>query len=503
MNNTFSTLKSSLLIAVSISLLLMTQTAHADFRKALEAYQKRDGATMLKEVKDAVDKKNDDGLMLFLHAMRIDATTSAKSNLYETFKDKRPIKTTLDSILNQPQRQELFDSLSVSANTNSSMDVQYLYTDVKRLFGVSKPDNWAKTIDEYAKRGSYVANAFNTDLLARAQAGDPFSQLSVGLKYLNFVDYAGYGCQQNSKEQICQTKDEVKGYALLKQALKTYESRGHDNLGVYADSMCDLFQNTANGDKTKLRQAYLWCVVGINSGGYSSWSLLKKMNESGSLKIAAPEIDKIWGMSNQQDKDRLYKTLSLSENKELPTWIIETRKDLVKEKIPVFTYYADDYMEYELDVYADGTVKIGFGSTNNGFPGHEAGNISFVDTKKDLFMKISPKKVRVLLTELKKIGFNQWELNNDAFTFCDRPDATNCMRKHYQVVVRDRVKTRRVYLAGLAGFIDAKTIASERLAKISNLVEKFSPTQNMRCGLGTSEEYKHACVDRDSPRRAQ
>ena len=45
--------KTYLQFAASISLLLITQTAYADFRKALDAYQARDGATMLKEVKDA------------------------------------------------------------------------------------------------------------------------------------------------------------------------------------------------------------------------------------------------------------------------------------------------------------------------------------------------------------------------------------------------------------------------------------------------------------------
>lgn len=478
--------KAHWLLALSLSLMLITQTAHADFRKALDAYQKRDGDTLLKEVKDAVDKKNDEGLVLFLHAMRIDANTSAKSNLYESFKDKRPIKTTLDFILTPPQRQELFDSLSISANANSSTDVQYLYAGVQKMFGVSKTDNWAKTIDEYAKKGSYVANAFNTDLLARAQAGDPFSQLSIGLKYLNFVDYAGYGCQQNSKEQICQTKDEVKGYALLKQALKTYEKRGHDNLGIYADSMCELFQNTANGDKTKLRQAYLWCVVGINSGGLHSRKLLNEINAEG------------------LEKD--FNILNIKEFKTLPDWMVETRKEIAKERLPVFSYYADDYMEYEIDVYEDGIVKIGFGSVNNGLSGHESGNISFVDIKKDLLMKVSPKKVKIFLADLKKTGFYTWSLNNQiGIPFCDNFDASHCLPKRYQVTTRDGIKGRRIYLDGLVWDIakigvgrDKETAVTKRIAKITTLVEKHFPTQNLRCVLNNSEEYKQACLQRAS-----
>lgn len=496
--------KSSIITALTVSFLIITQTAHADFRKALNAYQNRDGVAMLKEVKDAVDKKNDYGLMLFLHAMGIDANTSAKSNLYEGFKDKRQIKTTLDSILAEQQKQELFNSLAMAAN-NSPADNQYLFAYVSRIITRSKQQDWFKTNEEYAKKGSYVAHYSSTDLVSKAEAGDPFSQLRLGLKYLNFVDYAHYGCERDSKESICQTKDEAKGYALLKQALKTYEKRGHDNLGIYADSMCDLFQNTANGDKTKLRQAYLWCVVGINSGGYSSWSLLGKMQKSGSLKIAVPEIDKIGDISIQQDRDKLAKSLNLTNFKELPDWIIETRKELAKEKPPVFTYYADDYIEYEIDVYADGTVKIGFGSTDNGFPGHELGNINFVDTKKDLLIKTSPKKVKEFLAELKKTGFYDWSINNQIWSFCDAPDPSQCLPKRYQVVLRDGVKTRRVYLSGLVWDIakigvgrDKETIVTKHIAKVFSLVEKYFPTQQLRCSLGNSEEYKQACLQSDS-----
>jgi hypothetical protein len=491
-------IKSTLIAALSITLLFITQTAHADFRKALDAYIARDGTTMLKEVKDAVDKKNDDGLMLFLHAIRVDANTSAKKNLYEGFKDKKQKKTTLDNILNEPQKQELLDLLNIAAK-NNSVDSQYLLAYASTIINRPKQYDWFKTSEDYAKKGSYVANYLSADLVRKAEAGDPFSQLSLGLKHLNFVDFIGYGCVQDSKEPICQTKDEAKGHALLKQALKTYEKGGHDNLGIYADSMCDLFQNTANGDKLKLRQAYLWCVVGINSGAHYSWSLLKKMNESGNLKIAAPEIDKIWGMSIQQDRDRLFKTLNFTEIKELPAWIIEARKELAKEKLPIFTYYADDYMEYEIDVYADGQVKIGFGATDNGFPGHhESESISFVDGKKDLWMKLPPKKIKVFSAELKKSGLYKWELNNDTFSFCDKPDATQCVRKRYQITLRDGAANRRIYLSGLAGFTDRESIVSERLAKISILVEKYFPTQNLRCNLGASKEFSEACIKRDN-----
>ena len=81
----------------------MTQTAHADFRKALEAYQNRDGDTLLKEVKDAVDKKNDDGLILFISAMDIDYTTSRMTSFEPEPKSQKldltKLKSTWETIL--------------------------------------------------------------------------------------------------------------------------------------------------------------------------------------------------------------------------------------------------------------------------------------------------------------------------------------------------------------------------------------------------------------------
>lgn len=479
------------------SLLLITQTAHADFRKALDAYQARDGDTMLKEAKDAVDNKNNDGLMLFLQAMSIDANTSVKSNLYEEFKDKRQTKSTLSTILTRQQCQELFDLLTIAIN-NSSIDTQYFFAYLMRNLNSQKQADTSKTNADYAKNGSYVAHYSSTDLANKAEAGDPFSQLRLGLQYLNFVDYAGYGCEQISKEAICQTKDETKGYYWLKQSLINYETRGHDDMSVYAGSMCDLLQQNPKAKKKDLRQAYLWCLVGINSGDSYSWRLLGKMQQSGKLKVAAPEVDALWESSTQQDKDKIFKMLNLNDFKELPDWVIETRKELAQQNLPVFSYYVDDYMQYELDLYRDGRVNIGFGSLNNGYPGHELGNISFVDTKKDSWMKVSPEKVNEFLMELKKLGFYDWALNNNASGFCDNFDATRCLSKRYQITVRDGVKARRVHLRGLAGFVNTKSDTTLRLAKISNLVEKYFPTQNLRCDLGGAEEYKQACLQRDS-----
>lgn len=483
--------------------LSISNTAHADFRKAIEALQRKDGPAMLAEVKDAAEKKSNDGLMLFLSALSIDASTSAKSNLYESTKDKRP--STIKSILTETQQQELFDLLMVATN-NSTADAQYLLARFIRSFHNPKQISLLKTIDEYANSGSLVAMYYSSaSETNKAEAGIPFSQFRLGLKYLNFVDYDGYGCNEPPADPICHSKDEDKGYYWLMQALKSYEAKGHDDIGVYAGAVCDLLRQNPKENKAELKQAYLWCVTGINSGGQSSWRLLGKMQQAGKLKIAAPEVDAIWGTSVKQDKDRLSKALNLTEHKELPNWLVDARNELAKKDLPVFSYYADDYMQYELDVYADGRVSLGFGEVNNGYPGHEPGSISFVDTKKDFLMKVSPAIVSEFIVDIKKIGFYDWPLNNQIPSFCDNFDPTRCLPKRYQVTVRNGTKYRRVYLSGLAwdiakigGGRDKETPVTTRIAQVSALVEQYFPTQGLRCNLSASEEYKHACLQRDN-----
>jgi hypothetical protein len=111
MNNIISAITIKCLLVISFGLLLVSPAAHADFRKAVDAYIARDGATMLAEVKDAADKKNNEGLMLFMSAMNIDASTSQQKDIARVWggnwaKHVIPegqVKTTLSVILAEPQ----------------------------------------------------------------------------------------------------------------------------------------------------------------------------------------------------------------------------------------------------------------------------------------------------------------------------------------------------------------------------------------------------------------
>lgn len=494
MSSTKRALRLFLLTITSILTLLTACTAQASFRNALEAYQKRDGTKMLLEVKDAINKKNNDGLMLFMTAMSIDRGTSMKTALYKGSQDNK--QTTLKNILTEQQRQELIELL-ITATSNSNGDAQFYLTSAIRELNNPQLTATIKSNDDYAKSGSLVAANYSklTDI-EKAELGDPFAQMLLGLSYLRAIDYRKYGCDESPDKPICRPRDETKGYYWLKRSLKNYESKGHGEMGAYYNSMCDLLQS--QDDAKQLKQAYLWCQLGINSSAQGdSWRLLEKMRKSGKLKIAVAEVDAIFKSETWEEKQKTFKALGMLEQKALPDMLIEVRKELKKENPPVFTYYVNDYMEYELDVYADGRVNIAFGSTANGLPGADQTLLSFVDTKKDLFLKVSPKKIKTFLAELKMTGFYDWERVNNDIGFCDNFDPTRCIPKRYQVTVRNAEKVQRFYYFGLANYVEYKKESTKRLGQVSTLVEKYFPTQNLRCGMGISDEYKQACIKRD------
>ena len=476
---------------ICIALLFITQTAHADFRKALDAYMARDGATMLKEVKDAVDKKNDDGLMLFLNAMAWDAQTSEHEEI--TYVPKSTIKT----ILSKPQWDEMRELL-VQATKNSTVDAQY-YLITYSQFGrelrykrfmslkssqdpssteeknttaiiprLSNEDSIAISKDineEYVKHGSRMA-AVQSNYVKAAEAGDPFSQLQLGLKYLN--SNSGYGCGNSPKDPLCQTKDETKGYEWLKRAAKSYESSGHSDFDLFASEMCQLLHTTANGDPAKLKQAYLWGLMGGNERTLSqSFYCLTQMHDSGSLKLVASQLDTSWGDVNK------WRTLIFrAELAELPVWVIEIRKELAKENLPVFIYAGGP----ELELYADGRVLFG--------------SINF---KKDLLMKVKPKTVKAFLTELKKTGFYQWTMADSSAGICA---ARRCGTIDMQFTTRDGTKVHRLLFSVIDEKpLDKKLIDTKRMAILKTLVDKYFPTQKLRCGLGNSEQKKQACLE--------
>lgn len=471
-------MKHKLLRGFTFSLMFVMTLAHADFRRAVDAYISRDAKTLIKEVQSSVDNKSNDGLLLFLHAIRIDASTSSKSDLYEGYKDKRITRTTLDTLLSATQQKELEHNLSIIVKS-SDIETQYLYAiNVQPVLKKNMYVERKKINDTFIERGSYVANFYNSNLNSRSEAGDPFSQFQLGLKYLHFRSNSGFGCDLGTKDQFCLNKDEEKGLGLLKQALKTYELRGHDNLGILTDAMCEYFHENANNNSDAV-QANLWCWEAFKTGG----NLSKKYVSN----------------ANHNQKGNFHKSPN-----ETPDLIAEIRKKAVSEGAPIFSFYSNDYMDFELDVYANGVVKVGFGSTGKGYQGDDAGYVSFLDIKKDIWLKVTPEKIEAFLNAFKRMTAT-WELNNEIpMGFCDSPDPSGCKRKFYQATIRDKTDYRRLYFSGLVWHlaklqgIEKESEVTIKIAKTASLVEEFFPTQILRCDLSNSSDFKQKCIDRDN-----
>lgn len=230
--------------ALSIGFLLSAQTAQASFREALDAYQNRDGKAMLAAVKEAVETKNDDGLMLFLMATNLDASTS------EFDAGTRKTKSTLRAIVSKQQWKEMHALLKQAAN-NASVDARY-YLDMKSQFSPfyrqkihigTMRQAYKEAQAKYAEAGSYEAVQlmdFNGNypqkgenkenflkrsehwLIKYASLGDARSQLRLGLQYHNYV--GDFGCDLNEKGPICRAgTNEKKGDYWLKKPLKVFK----------------------------------------------------------------------------------------------------------------------------------------------------------------------------------------------------------------------------------------------------------------------------------------
>lgn len=247
--------------------------------------------------------------------------------------------------------------------------------------------------------------------------------------------------------------------------------------------MCDYFHKTANGDASRLRQAYLWCVVSINSGGWGAEWLLDKMNEAGYLKMVAPEAKAFWS-NHAQEREKRFEAIAQSEFKELPEWMNEIANVSLNEDLPVFSYYFSEYRlpPYLLEIYKDGRVNVMFNFS------HEA--------KPNLWMKVSEKTVDDFLADLKGLGFKQWKLFTTTGQFCDNFDP--CIWTIVKATQRENGKVRKLLIRESADLVykESNYKSTLQVAKLQTLVEQYFPTQNIRCGLGCSESFRDACVAR-------
>lgn len=509
--------------ALALSLLLTAQTAHADFRKALEAYQNRDGATMLKEVKDAVDKKNDDGLILFLNAIQIDEQTSKKTSFNDNYQekiDRSKMLTTFETILNEAQQQEI-KSLLNDAAKKSTTDIEFRIRFIRLLSDKTKK----LSPEDFAKKEEYLANRISLAAILQArkysysssrayalgyskereeywitkaaELGDAEYSLLLALRYLNYpvdgISPTQEECQSLDNHILCFKKDETKGFYWLQKAIES-SNQNSLNMRQTAYVVGSVLRAKFDSRTPDLHQAYLWYLFGLNSPNFGESttsgglndnlfiSELKSMHNSGELKVAAPMLDADWG-----DKEKRNGKLYLKHSAQLPQWLLDV-KNKEKQNKPIFSYARKMQIFYKIDVYSDGKVWLQLNSlVSNG--------------NRDMYMQVSPKKVQEFIKKLKHLGFDDWLLVNsnkvDASYWCD--GFHPCRSDESSITLRQDVNEKTVYLG------DDKNVPEnyrdvqleKKIAQVFTLVEQYFPTQKIRCTLGSSKNYNAECLAND------
>ena len=490
-------LKRHWLFVLSVSLLFITQAAHADFRKALDAYQKRDGTTMLKEVKAAVDKKNDDGLILFLGILK-------------------QYPKTWQSTLDSSQQAELFNCLE-KITAQSSLQSQYRLAVISRLNEYTKPNSLEANQEElaliqrlepvaskgYAPAAMALYNTYafpiaNSDkqpekiinknpekamkwLIKAAESGSAQGAFVLGMKLLNITDNR-YGCNDwKPSALICPSKDEAKGWLWMQQAAMQANER-NIMLGDFTYEMGGLYRQGVAGNKPDYEQAYLWYVFGIDkvshisTSGYGSSDALNykinqkivEMQKMGELKIANQQLDNTW--ANTTERSRIL----ASENQRKTPRLFGQKDRKIKDK-PVFSKYEANGAGKIIDVYADGRINL----THDQFP-------TDVENS-ETYQKVKSKKVKEFLNKMTEIGFYNVPLTNYE-SVSDEAHLSSV----YLLTARNNKTLRNIFRYNPGTYYDP--ILDHSLVNFLALAEKYFPTAKLNCNLSPNDLLQKKCL---------
>lgn len=494
-----SNIKTYLWLAASLSLMLITQTAHADFRKALDAYIARDGATMLAEVKDAVDKKKDDGLILFLGILK------------QYPKTWRPM-------LNEAQQAELFNCLEKSA-FQSSLQAQYQLAIIPRNDYMALPINpeiikenlyeiqrleplankgyapaalhlYGDYIDQYNRvknkhataidgGKTYVDNAMKW-LLKAAELGNAQAMFMVGMRYLNVEDDA-YGCY-SYEPLYCFAKDEKKGWYWMQKAAK-HGNEHNITMWDFAYHMGNLYLHGVAGNKPDYRQAYLWYQQTSNGIGYdmpSIWPKLEELKKLGQIKLLNPALDKAWGDApSWQDAIKIEEVIKAKDKKsnKLPR-LMQQKILKINPKLPVFSmstirWYLPNfnlgaYGAYRLEIYKDGRANLLI--TRDALNGME---------NNELWLKIEPALVEAFMGELGTLNFEG--------KYKQPPCESGCVETLDSIVTLNTKYGRKITVLKNTAFKSDAKLSNGDLIKFYKVVEKYFPLLQLQCDADVGE----------------
>jgi hypothetical protein len=209
-------------IAFSVFTLFASSNAHADMREATKAFQNQDGPAMLAEVREAVEQKNDDGLILFLSLLkeypeswRRVLSLLEQDELFTLLED-----LTEESGLQAQYHLAIIPRSHVAPRYNSPEALQEIQDLIQRLEPLANKVyshaafHQATITSNYPKDKSDKESSMKW-LIQSAELGHAVGAFFLGMRYLNIDDR--FGCYVNSPMQ-CPEKDESKGWHWMQQA---------------------------------------------------------------------------------------------------------------------------------------------------------------------------------------------------------------------------------------------------------------------------------------------
>jgi TPR repeat protein len=499
-------IKLNSLSALAISLLLTAQVAHADFRKALDAFIARDSRTMLKQVHDAVDKKNDDGIILFLGILQA-------------------YPKSWRSMLNEGEQAELFAVLEVAV-LQTGLQAQYKLAviprkesnpppiptgteedkkpwyearkqekikqyreEVTRLEPVADKGYAPAAIHLYGNYEHYLTKSKEDQdhaiewLIKAAQLGSVQAAYLLGVKYLNIVDGL-FGCTSSGHHSPpkCQlSKDEVQGWYWIREAAKhaNAPSMRLSPLDDLSLNMGDLYMQGVAGSEPDYEQAYLWYLrmpYGFTIATSPIWEKLEDLKKIGQLKRLNPILDQAWGNATTWQEavrsQQVIDAFKKSPNK-LPSLI--QQKTINNKPEPVFSMSTVrwfkpnlSYGGIVLDVYADGRVNLLFGDA------------SFNESNDELLIRVKPSQIRKFIDEFNKLNF----IENYIPGYCE----SGCLESLNSFII---AKERLIKLEHVS-FERSPGLSNPYMKQVFRVVEKYYPLLKLTCDADVGEG-KRAC----------
>ena len=228
----------------------------------------------------------------------------------------------------------------------------------------------------------------------------------------------------------------------------------------------------------------------MTGGGIFNDSILGEIHKKGLLK----QVDPVLGAQLEDSWNDKYKRRELVQIKQIPV-LPKLLKDLAKanNENPVFSFHSTAKLRlpkykrfyfsigaHDVDIYADGRVNLNFG---------------YMDSRKEnveTVLKLTPQQLQQFITDVKSLKMADW-VNEPEFC-ADDWCGINVLQYFVLNRVNDDVKTFEMSLVTPKD-ITPTNLEGKYFSQITTLIEKYIPTQKLRCSIGTSKTYTQSCLD--------